>query len=119
MRIILLGVTALLFLASCNRKTENVRDYNENKENLMDYNENEEYLRDYNENEEYLIELEKIVEEMTEQQKQQFIIDGEEVMKQLQKEIESDSIDPETRFQKIRSLRLIKDEQTVVINSLL
>ena len=98
MKILLFGVTALLLMASCNGHNESVEDYGEHKE--------------------YLIQLEKIVEEMTEQQKQNFIIDGEEVLDKLQKEIESDSIDPETRFEKKRSIRLIKKELDIVRNAL-
>ena len=98
MRILLFGVMALLLMASCIGKTESVEDYGEHQE--------------------YLIELEKIVEGMTEQQKQQFIIDGEEVLDKLQKEIDSDSIDPETRFDNRRSIRLIEKELEIVRKSL-
>lgn len=93
-----MGAAILLLMASCNCKTESVEDYEENKE--------------------YLIQLEKIVEGMTEQQKQKFIIDGEEVLDKLQKEIESDSIDPETRFYNKISIRHIKKELDIVRKSL-
>lgn len=97
MRILLFGVTVLLLMASCNGKTESVEDY--------------EYHQ-------YLNQLEKTVEEMTELQKQQFIIDGEEMLEKLQKEVESDSIDPETRFDNRRSISLIKKEMDIVRKSM-
>lgn len=95
-------------MASCNGKTESVKDYGENTESIKDYGENKEYL----------IELEKTVERMTEQQKQKFIIDGEEVLEKLRKEVESDSIDPETRFYDRSSIRLIEEELDIVRKSL-
>ena len=98
MRILLFGITAVLLMASCNGKTESTEDYEEYKEDL--------------------IELKKMVEEMTEQQKQNYIIDGEEVLDKLQKKVASDSIDPETRFQTRRSIKLIEKELDIVRNAL-
>lgn len=98
MRILLLGVTALLLLASCNGKHESIRDYFEN--------------------EDYLIEFEKTVETMTEQQKQDFIKDGEAMLRDIQKKIDSDSIDPETRFYERISFKQIQDELAIVRHSL-
>ena len=55
---------------------------------------------------------------MTEQEKQDLIITGERVLDRLQKEIESDSINPESRFQKKRSIKLIKKELDIVRKSM-
>ncbi len=66
------------------------------------------------EDQEYLIELEQICRTMTEAQKINFKREGEEMLNYIELELKSDSLNPEERFDKLRSRRLINQELEII-----
>ncbi len=69
---------------------------------------------DPTENKEYIKHLEHVADEMTHEQKLQFIHDGKEVLNNLQQKIDSDETNPEERFEALRSKRLVNKEIEVM-----
>ncbi len=66
------------------------------------------------ENQEYLINLEQICKTMTEEQKINFKRDGDEILNQIELTLKSDSLNPEERFDMLRSRRLINQELEII-----
>lgn len=69
---------------------------------------------DSTENKEYIKHLARVADEMTHEQKLQFIHDGKEVLNDLQQKIDADETNPEERFEALRSRRLINQEIEVM-----
>lgn len=60
------------------------------------------------------MEFEQICRTMTEAQKIKVKHDGEEVLNKIELELKSDSLNPEERFDKLRSRRLINQELEII-----
>ena len=72
----------------------------------------------YLENRRYFRHLEKICKEMTIEEKLIFIQDGDKILEQIKARVNSDSLNPEERFDARSSLRFIKHELEIVKKSL-
>ena len=79
---------------------------------VQQFNTSKDYV--YEADKAYLKQLEKTADEMTEEQKLDFIETGKSLLVELQDLIESDTINPEERFYAMQSFSLIRKEMEIM-----
>ena len=79
---------------------------------VQQFNTSKDYV--YEADKAYLKQLEKTADEMTEEQKLNFIETGKSLLVELQDLIESDTINPEESFYAMQSFSLIRKEMEIM-----